>query len=88
MWTQKEFNMNIQLHVVQVQDYWFRLYTTLTKCLIKDCGLYLVKKKKEGGEINVLALCFSGNWNGTESVEEWDFLWGPRYGLHSSKLNI
>lgn len=21
---------------------------------------------------------FSGNWNGTESVEEWDFLWGPR----------
>lgn len=31
-------------------------------------------------------LCFSGNWNGTESVEEWDFLWGPRYDLFSARL--
>lgn len=31
--------------------------------------------------------CFSGNWNGTESVEEWGFLWRARYDLFPAQFN-
>ena len=34
------------------------------------------------------SVLFSGNWNGTESVEERDFLWGARYDSFSARCHM
>lgn len=72
-----------ELYLIEcIRDYNWNTYwqsTEYNKCIFWYAGTF--------SSHATLSFVFSGNWNGTESVEEWDFLWRPRYDLLSTRFS-